>query len=790
MAEHSEHAQANHRGGIGSPIKRRETERFIQGAGTYTDDVHLPGQTYAAFVRSYHPHARVVGIDAEAARVLPGVLGVFTAADWNSVIGASGPWPLVSDEAHHVGESIAVAVGETRSAAEDGANAVVVQYEELPFVLDPEAAMLPDSPRVLAHAPSNVIREMHIASDDIDQVFAQADHVIKARLRTQRLQACPIEPRAAVASYDHGTGEATVWTTSVGVHGFRNRVARTLSLTDTKVRVIAPDVGGSFGSKNGNAVEEIVLAPLARYLQRPVKWTETRTEHLALARQGRDQLHEIELAARSDGRILGLRDRFVADIGATDGADNSVTAAFLYLTGAYDIRAYQADAYAVATNKTAHGSVRGIGKADASYVIERMMDVVARELRMDPTEIRLKNFVPAEAFPFKTPTGAVLDSGRYGECMRRAMELAGYEQLRKEQPELQTRPTLRRGIGVSFAIEPTGAARRGVGGGYGTCRLKMELSGIVSAFPAGGQQGQGHSTTVSQIVADRLGTSPDMVYVLGESDSVVTPYGAGPGSSRTSSTTMPAVYVAASLLRDKILRIAAHRLGADVRDLRIDGDMVRGAERQITLREVIQIAYQDVDRLPPGEEPALDVTGYFVNPNIVYERDEKGRRNEFSSYPYEAVVAAIDVDIETGVIEIVKYVSVHDCGTQINPRIVATQHLGSIAQGIGYALYEEIIYDEDGQLLTGTFMDYLLPTANEIPALTVDHMETPTPFTPLGAKGAGETGTISVPCALGNAIEDALGVELRQPPYTPERVLRALGGTRVGAPVTWGNPAK
>ena len=773
--------------GIGAPIRRRETERFIQGAGTYTDDVQFPNQAYASFVRSIHPHAKITGMELDEARAVPGVLGVFTAEDWSSLLEAKGAWPLVSDEAHHVGEAIAVAVGETRAAAEDAASVVIVHYEPLPAVLDPKAAMLPEAPRVLGGTPSNIVREMHIASDDIDQVFASADHVFSAHLSTQRLQACPMEPRAAVAAYDDVSGEASLWTTSVGVHGFRSRVAQSLGIPDMKVRVIAPDVGGSFGAKNGNALEEFVLAPLARYLQRPVKWTETRTEHLALARQGRDQLHDIELAARSDGRILGLRDRFVADIGATDGADNSVTAAFLYLTGSYDIRSYQADAYAVATNKAPHGSVRGIGKADAAYVIERMMDIVARELGIDPTEIRLKNFVPAEAFPFRTPTGAILDSGRYTDCLRRAMELADYEQLREEQRDLQTRPNLKRGIGVSFAIEPTGAARRGVGGGYGTCRVKMELSGIISAYPAGGQQGQGHSTTVSQIVADRLNTSPDSVFVLGESDSVVTPYGAGPGSSRSSSTTMPAAYVAASLLRDKILRIAAHRLGVDAHDLRIEGDVIRGAERQITMREIIQIAYQDVDRLPPGEEPCLEVTGYFINPNIVYERDEKGRRNEFSSYPYEAVVAAIDVDTETGVIDIVKYVSVHDCGTQINPRIVATQHLGSIAQGIGYALFEETIYDEEGQLLTGTFMDYLLPTASEIPVLTLDHMETPTPFTPLGAKGAGETGTISVPCALGNAIEDALGIEIRQPPYTPEKILRALEGTRVGAPAIWGN---
>jgi carbon-monoxide dehydrogenase large subunit len=361
------------------------------------------------------------------------------------------------------------------------------------------------------------------------------------------------------------------------------------------------------------------------------------------------------------------------------------------------------------------------------------------------------------------------------------MDLAGYEQLRAEQAE--TRPGIRRGIGVSFVIEPTGAARRNVGGGYGACRIRMEQLGAVSVFPSGGQQGQGHVTTISQIVADRLGVAPDVVHVFA-SDTVVTPHGAGTGSSRSSVTLMPAVYVAADLLKEKILSIAAFRLGTDPDELRLDGGTVRsvvGPSRALPVRDVIQIAYNDVDRLPPGVDPDLEVTGYFVNPNIAYDRDEKGRHNEFAAYPYEAVVAVVDVDTATGAVQIVKYVSVHDCGTMLNPQIVLTQHMGCIAQGIGAALFEEIRYDDEGQLLTGTFMDYLLPTVNEIPVLVLDHLATPTPFTPLGAKGAGETGTLSPPAALGNAIEDALaplGVEVREPPYTPERLLRAIKAAR------------
>ncbi|MBI4212955.1 MAG: xanthine dehydrogenase family protein molybdopterin-binding subunit [Chloroflexi bacterium] len=775
-----EHRPSEPGTGIGAPLRRRETERFIQGAGTYADDVQLPNQAYAAFVRSFHAHARITGIDPDAlaaARALPGVLGVFTEENWGDVLGARGPWPLAKGKVYHVGQPIAVAVAETRSEAQDAASAVVVHYEPLPALTDPEAAMQPDAPRLFEDMESNVPREMHLASDGLDDVFAGADHVVKARLQTSRIQASPIEPRAMVASYDAINDEATIWIAAKVVHGVRSQAARTLGLPETKVRVIAPDIGGAFGGKGGYGPEEVMPPVLARHLRRPVKWTEMRTEALATANHGRDLRHDIELALRSDGRILGLRDRIVGDTGADARGQASVTAAFLYMTGPYDIQDYGVDACSVATNKTAHGSVRGIGKADAAFCIERTMDIAARELGIDPAEIRLKNFVPEEKFPYLTPTGATLDSGRYAECLKMALDLAGYAELRKEQAALQNRPALRRGIGISFVIEPTGAARRGSGGGYGACRLKVELSGAISAYPAGGAQGQGHKTTVSQIVADRLGCLPENVQVF-MSDTLVTPNGAGAGSSRTSQTVMPAVLVAANKLREKILRIAGHRLGMDPRDLRLEKDVIRGAERQITLREVIQIAYQDVDRLPPGEEPALEVTGYFINENHVYDFDEKGRRNEFSTYPYDATVAVVDVDIETGQTEVVKYVSVHDCGTMINPRIVATQHVGAIAQGIGAALFEEMRYDEEGKLLTGTFMDYLLPTAHEIPLLVLGHMETPTPFTPLGAKGAGETGTISAPCAIGNAIEDAIGVPVRQPPYTPERVLRAIQAGR------------
>ena len=798
LAQHNGHGQDDERIGIGSPLKRKESHRFIQGEGKYTDDIQLPGQTYVAYVRSIHPHALVHGFDREAlaaARAMPGVLGVFTADDWETDLEGQRAWPLASTKVHRVGEPIAVAVAETRYQAQDAASAVVVNYEPLQAVVDPFKAMLPDSPVVLDQADatasllgiaegtgmsSNVCLETHFESEGggVDKIFEEADHVVKARLETQRILTSSMEPQAQVVNYDHASGECTMWTTAAGVYQGRTAAAWALGVPETKVRVIAADIGGSFGSKGGSVGQNSLLPVISRYLHRPVKWTEMRTDNLATAPAGRDQVHDIEMALRADGRVLALRDRFVGDTGTNAGFDPSVAATFLYLTGSYDIQRYKQDAYTVVTNKSPHGAIRGIGKADAAFCIERLMDIAAKELKMDPTEIRMKNFVPADKFPYLTATGATLDSGRYAECLQMAMDKAGYWDLRKEQATLNAqRPTIKRGIGVSLVIEPTGAARRGMGGGYGACRLKMELSGMISAYPAGGQQGQGHQTTVAQIVADRLGCSPDNVFVT-DGDSLVTPYGAGPGSSRTSMTVMPSVLVAANLLRDKIVRIAAHRLGMDPRDLRMEGDIIRGEERQITLREIIQIAYQDVDRLPPGEEPALDVTGYFINANHTYDRDALGRRNEFSCYPYDAVVTAVDVDMETGQTEIVKYVSVHDCGTMLNPRIVATQHTGATVQGIGIAMFEEVIYDDEGKLLTGTFMDYLLPTANDMPNFEFDHMVTPTPFTPLGAKGAGETGTLSPPCALGNAIEDAIGAPIRRPPYTSEAVLRAIQAGR------------
>lgn len=770
---------------IGGRPLRRETERFVQGAGEYVDDVRLPGTLYAAFVRASVAHARIRGIDTSAARALPGVVAVVTAADLADDMarlpGTGGPivaklrfHALAESKVRYIGEAVAVAVAESRYLAQDAADAVMVDYEPLPVVADAEQALTADSAVLFEELPGgNLVQEVHFASEDVDAAFAAADHVLRERFRSHRWTPCPMEGRGVLAQWDPLAGLLTVWSSSAGAHAVRSRVAAALRLPENHIRVIIPDVGGSFGAKNGTYPEELLVPYLARRLGRPVKWAETRIEHLATVRQGRDQVHDVEIAVRADGRILGLRDRITADLGAAAYIDNALMSTVLYMTGAYDVQQYAVEAYGAATNKAPHGSLRGIGKADAAFVIERLADLIARRVGRDPAEVRLLNFVPEAAFPYRTATGAILDSGRYHTALRRALELADYEGLRREQAALPP-GRVRRGIGMSLVIEPTGAGRRGAGGGFGACRLRMEPSGRVSLFPSHAQQGQGHVTTMVQIIADRLGVAPTTVDVF-PVDTNNAPFGTGAGSSRSSVVLMPAVYVAADRLRDKVLQIVAYNLGVAPDALAVDQDTVRatdGSGRGLGLRDVTRIAYNDVYLLPPEMDPGLEVMGYFTNPNIVYEPDARGRHNEFAAYPYEAVVAAVNVDLDTGAVEIVKYASVHDCGTQLNPRIVETQHIGCIAQGIGGALFEELAYDEDGRL-NSTFMDYLLPTVNDVPALTLGHLETPTPFTPLGAKGAGETGTLSPPCALGNAIEDALaplGVQIRQTPYTRDRI--------------------
>ena len=771
---------------IGERVRRKETLRFVTGTGRYVDDLLPPDTLHAAFVRSACAHARIKAIDVEAARTMPGVHAVFTGEDiaqkikplrvgGSSLLREIKLYPLAVDKVRYFGEPLAVVVADNRYLAEDAVEIVSVDYEPLPVVVDPEAAMEPASACVHEDVGSNIVYKYHFATDGIDKVFQQADVVIKERIRSHRITACPIEPRAYLAHFNQQEDSLTMWSATANPHSLRTRISDILSFPESRIRVIAPDVGGSFGIKIQTYQEELLLPFLSRELARPIKWCETRVEHLRNGRHGRDQIHYIEMALKKDGTILGIRDKIIADMGSTYTVDHSIMASALYVPGVYQIQNYSVDAFGVSTNKTTHGSLRGIGKADASYVIERLVDIAARELRLDPVEIRMKNFIPAEAFPYRNVTGALYDSGQYHLCLKRALEIAGYEQLKKEQEELR-RNGQYRGIGIALVMEPTSSSRIHATGGYASCRMRIDPSGAATIFSSMGEQGQGHETTIAQIVASQTGIPFEKIHVI-HGDTLPTPYGFGTGSSRSSVVLMPSAWVAAKKMREKMLGIAARSLGVVPEKLDIANGKVSSKDdpgRSIEIMEIVRTAYGAIHLLPENMEPGLETMGYFVNPNIDYTPDEKGRMNTFSSYPYAAIVAVVDVDVETGFIKIIRYCTVHDCGNMINPQIVDTQQQGSIMQGIGAALYEELRYDEEGQLLTSTLMDYRLPSVEEVPEIALQHIITPNPFTPLGAKGAGETGMLGPPPALCNAVEDALsplGVKIRETPLTPERIL-------------------
>jgi aerobic carbon-monoxide dehydrogenase large subunit len=771
---------------IGERVRRKETQRFVTGTGRFVDDLLPPGTLHAAFARSPCAHAHIKSVDVEAARAMPGVRAVFTGADiagrikpmrvgGSSLLKPLKLYPLAVDKIRYFGEPVAVVVADNRYLAEDAVEAITIDYEPLPVVIDPEAALESAATAVHDELGGNTVYKFHFATDGIDKVFAEADVVVKERIRSHRITACPIEPRAYLAHYNADEDSLTMWSATANPHSLRGRIADVINFPEGKIRVIAPDVGGSFGVKIQTYQEELLLPFISRELGRPVKWCETRVEHMRNGRHGRDQIHYIEMALKKDGTMLALRDKIIADMGSTYTVDHSIMASALYMTGVYQIQNYAVDATGVSTNKTTHGSLRGIGKADAAYVIERLVDIAARQLKLDPIDIRMKNFIPAEAFPYRNVTGALYDSGQYHLCLKRTAEIAGYERLRKEQAELRKKG-IYRGIGVALVMEPTSSSRIHATGGYASCRMRIDPSGAATVFSSMGEQGQGHETTIAQIVASQTGIPFDKITVI-HGDTLPTPYGFGTGSSRSSVVLMPSAWVAAKKMRDKLLGIAARQLGIAPDRLEIGDGKVFAKEKPdlaIAIAEIIRTAYGAIHLLPENMEPGLETMGTFVNPNIDYTPDDKGRMNTFSSYPYAGVIAVVDVDVETGFVKIVRYCTVHDCGNMINPQIVDTQQQGSIMQGIGAALYEELRYDEEGRLLSSTFMDYRLPCVEEVPELVLEHIVTPNPFTPLGAKGAGETGMLGPPPALCNAVEDALspfGVKIRETPLTPDRVL-------------------
>ncbi|MFC5995782.1 xanthine dehydrogenase family protein molybdopterin-binding subunit [Pseudonocardia hispaniensis] len=773
---------------VGQSVRRREDAALITGRATWTDNIALPGTLHMALVRSPLAHARILGIGTRAALASPGVVAVLTGEDLadDFAIGLPCGWPVTEDikipehlplargEVNHVGEAVAVVVATDAAAARDALELVEVDYEELPAVVDVEAALADGAPLVHEQLGTNHCYTWPLQVGDVDAAFAQADVVVEGRYLQQRVLASPMEPRAVVVNPDPVGGGFTVYTSTQVPHFVRDLLAMICGISDTKIRVVAPDVGGGFGSKLNIYAEEALALALARRLGKPVKWTETRSEHHVATTHGRGQVQRIAVAATRDGRILGMRVNLLADMGAylqllTPGI--AVFGAFTYC-GLYDFGAYSFECQGVFTNLTPTDAYRGAGRSEAAYAHERIMDDLARELGMDPAQVRLRNLHPPFHEPRTVPSGVMYDSGDYEACMNKALALVGYDELRAEQRRRrEAREPVQLGIGIGNFTESGGlspskvaAGVRLQSGGWEAATVRMTTLGKVEVVTGTSPHGQGHETAWAQIAADALGVHPDDVEVL-HGDTAIAPFGRDTYGSRSLPVGGVAVHLAAEKVVDKARTIAAHLLEAAEDDLEFSGGRFSVAGTSgpgITIGEVALAASLAAD-LPEGMEPNLTADHHFDPPNF--------------TWPFGTHICVAEVDTETGRTRIVRYVAVDDCGPLVNPAIVEGQLHGGIAQGVAQALYEHACYDAAGNPTTATLVDYTVPAASDLPAFELDQTITPSPTNPMGVKGIGESGAIGSSPAVVNAVIDAvahLGVTHLDMPVTPQQVWRAL----------------
>jgi aerobic carbon-monoxide dehydrogenase large subunit len=768
---------------IGTRAPRKEDPKLIRGRGVFTDDVSLPGTLYVSLVRSPHAHARIRRIDAAAASKVAGVVSIITGKDaeatgvlpvFITVPGMNGSkhMPLATDKARYAGDAVAAVVADTREAAKRAADMVTVDYEPLPVVVDATKALEAGAPILHEELGSNLVFTYPVKGGDIDTAFREAEATVKLRIVNQRLIPNAMEPRAVVAKFE--AGELTVWSSTQIPHFVQLILSVNLGLSQNKVRVIAPEVGGGFGSKLQVYAEELLVAHLAKQLGRPVKWTEDRREGYLATIHGRDLVEDVEVAAKRDGTLLGVRIRTVANVGAYLQAFApgipTILHAFI-IPGSYRIPAFDCEVRGAYTNTTPVDAYRGAGRPEATFAIERAIDVLADEIGMDPAEIRRKNYITPDAFPFTTISGITYDSGDYEPALDRALEMADYKGFEKRRAEAKTRGKLR-GIGLSSYVEICGLAPSkansalGVGwGGYESARIRVHPTGAVQIFTGTSPHGQGHETSWAQIAADAIGVSPDDIEVR-HGDTFESPgMGVGTFGSRSLAVGGIAVHNAAEKIREKVIQIAAHLLEASPADVVVEGGkvFVKGVpEKAKGFGEISMAAYL-ASNLPEGMEPGLEATTYYDPPNF--------------TFPFGTHVAEVEVDQETGKVEIIRYSACDDCGRQINPMIVEGQLHGGITQGIGQALYEGAVYDDGGQLLSGSMMDYHVPTAANVPSFALDHTVTLTKTNPLGVKGIGEAGTIASTPAMVNAVIDALsplGIKHLDMPLTAEKVWRAI----------------
>ena len=771
--------------GIGAAVTRKEDYRFLTGQGNYTDDIERPGQAHAVFVRSVVAHANLSSVDCEAARAMPGVVAVFTGDDLEGVGGVpcgfapdGGPMNepprpvLAQGKVRFVGDMVAMVIAETPEQARDAAEAVVVDYDELPAVVSMEAALAEGAPTIHDLDDNSCFSWGIGDAEATDAAFAKADHVTTLELVNNRKCPNAIEPRAAIGEFDTAHDSYTLYTTSQNPHVIRLLMgAFVLGIPEHKLRVVSPDVGGGFGSKIPHYPEEVAVTWAGKQVGRPVKWTAERSESFLSDTHGRDHVTRVELACTSEGEFLGLRVHTKANMGAYLSTFAPLIPTYVYgtlLAGLYTTPAIRCDVDGVFTNTAPVDAERGAGRPEATFLVERVVEMAARELGIDPVEIRRRNFVPPDAFPYQTPVIVEYDSGNYEPILDRAAELADYAGFAQRREEAAGRGQLR-GIGFAGYIEACGLAPSNVAGIIGAraglfeaAQVRVHPTGSVSVYTGSHSHGQGHETTFAQIVSDRLGIPFENVDVVhGDTDQI--PFGMGTYGSRSLAVGGSAISRALDKIVAKARKIAAHALEAGEADIDFESGefRVRGTDKSVGFGDVALSAYVPHNYPLDELEPGLDEGAFYDPKNF--------------TFPAGCHICEVEVDPETGRTQIVNWNAVDDFGKIINPMIVDGQVHGGIAHGVGQALLEHCTYDEEsGQLLTGSLTDYCIPRADDLPSFVIETTETPCPHNPLGVKGCGEAGAIAAPAALINAITDAIGVAHVDMPATPEKVWAAL----------------
>lgn len=772
---------------FGSGIKRREDPRLITGKAKYTDDIILPGTLHMVIVRSPHAHARIKRIDTSAAKAVEGVVAVFTGQDvtlnglpcaWlipNSDLKTPTHPALAKDTVRYVGDGVALVIAQTRYQAQDGADALRVEYEPLPVIVNPEEATRNGAPQLHADVPNNIAFRWIMSSGDegVEKAFAEADMVVQERIVQQRLLPTAMEPRSALAQWDSGTEELTIWCTSQNPHIHRHILGLVIGIPDQKLRIIAPEVGGGFGSKIPVYADEALVGWAAMKLGRPVKWTETRSENYQATIHGRDHVEYVEMAAKKDGTVTGIRGTVYAAMGAylSTAAPGIPTILHgLMYSGAYTIPNIRCETIGAFTNTTPTDAYRGAGRPEATFLVERLMDKMAAALNMDPVALRRKNLIPPFSNGHTVATGLTYDSGNYEAALNKALAMAGYDQFRKEQ-EAARKQGRYLGIGVTTYSEICGLGPSQVAGAIGfqgglweSAIIRVSPTGKLQAMIGASPHGQGEETTFAQLISSELGFPVEHIEIV-HGDTNRTPMGWGTYGSRTTPVSGAALALAARKLKDKARVLAAHLMEAAVEDIDYEDGrfFVKGSPDKFKTIQDISLMANVAWNMPPGMEPGMEASQFYDPPNFVY--------------PFGTHIAIVEVDAETGKIDLKRYIAVDDCGPQINPVIVNGQIHGGIVQGIGQALCEGAVYNEDGQLLTGAMTDYAVPRADMFPTFEIDHTVTPSPHHPLGVKGVGETGTIASTPTVYNAVIDALrplGVEQIEMPLTAPRVWAAI----------------